>query len=125
MIAQKQAEDPQYANWYNIGPDDQDCIMTGELVDLFCRTWGEQAKWENLSEVGAPHEANFLKLDCSLLKTVFHWKPVWHIDQAVEETCRWSKIWMHGGDIRQEMRCEIQRYLTQMKQNALDARERE
>ena len=43
MIAQKQYEDPKYAGFYNVGPDDCDCVTTGELVDLFCNAWGERA----------------------------------------------------------------------------------
>lgn len=114
MIAQRQMEDPALANWYNIGPDEEDCVTTGTLVSLFCNAWGEQATWTNLSEQNAPHEAGYLKLDCSLLKSTFHWKPTWHIAQAVEETCRWSKVWLQQGDLRSEMRREIEAFFTQM-----------
>lgn len=38
MIAQKQYEDGHFAGWYNVGPDDCDCLTTGELVTLFCDT---------------------------------------------------------------------------------------
>lgn len=117
MIAQRQMEDPSLANWYNIGPDEEDCVTTGTLVDLFCKAWGEQATWTNLSEQNAPHEAGYLKLDCSLLKSTFYWKPTWHIAEAVEETCHWSKVWLQQGDLRAEMRQEIDAFFTQMKNN--------
>ena len=42
-IAQKQYEDKKYAGFYNVGPDDCDCVATGELVNLFCSCWGERA----------------------------------------------------------------------------------
>ena len=67
MIAAKQYEDPKYQSWYNVGPDDQDCFQTGALVDLFVKHWGEGLKWINKYD-GGPHEANFLKLDCSNLQ---------------------------------------------------------
>ena len=111
MIAQKQAEDKRFAGFYNVGPDDCDCVTTGELVDLFCSCWGEGAAWENLAEENAPHEAGFLKLDCSKLKSVFGWKPRWHIAECMEKTCRFSKIWMAGGDIPAEMDREIAEFL--------------
>lgn len=111
MIAQKQAEDKGFAGFYNVGPDDCDCVTTGELVDLFCSCWGEGAAWENLAEENAPHEAGFLKLDCSKLKSVFGWKPRWHIAECMEKTCRFSKIWMAGGDIPAEMDREIAEFL--------------
>lgn len=110
-IAQKQYEDIRYAGFYNVGPDDCDCVTTGELVDLFCKHWGEGAAWENQAETNAPHEANFLKLDCSRIKAAFGWKPRWHIDQCMEMTCRFSKILLSGGDIPAEMDWEIAEFL--------------
>jgi CDP-glucose 4,6-dehydratase len=110
-IAQKQYEDPSYQGYYNVGPDDCDCVTTGELVDLFCKCWGEGASWENQSEANAPHEANFLKLDCSKIKATFGWKPRWHIAECMEMTCRFSKVWLSGGDIPGEMDNEIAEFL--------------
>ena len=110
-IAQKQYEDISYADFYNVGPDDCDCVTTGELVELFCKHWGEGAVWENQAEENAPHEANFLKLDCSKVKAVFGWKPVWHIDECMEMTCRFSKVWLGGGNIAEEMDKEIKEFL--------------
>lgn len=111
MIAQKQYEDPSFAGWYNVGPDDCDCVTTGELTTLFCQAWGDGMTWENRSEANAPHEANFLKLDCSKIKTTFGWKPRWHMQEAIQKTVEWSKVWMDGGDMAKEMGREIQNFL--------------
>lgn len=109
MIAAKQYEDIKYADYYNVGPDECDCVTTGDLVTLFCEKFGEGMKWEN-KFVGGPHEANFLKLDCSKLKSVFSWKPRWHIDECMEMTCRFSKIWFENGNIPAEMDKEIKEF---------------
>lgn len=111
MIAAAQAGDGKYAGNYNVGPDDCDCVTTGELADLFCRSWGRGAAWEDQAEENAPHEANFLKLDCSKLKAVFGWRPRWHIEQAVDMVCAWSRVWLSGGDIPAEMDREIGLFL--------------
>ena len=111
MIVQKQYEDKSYAGWYNVGPDECDCVTTGELVDLFANHWGEGFTWINQAEANAPHEANFLKLDCSKIKAVFGWKPRWHIDECMQMTCRFSKVWLSGGDIPTEMDFEIKEFL--------------
>ena len=111
MIAQKQYEDPKYQGYYNVGPDDCDCVTTGELVDMFCKYWGPDAKWENHAEANAPHEANFLKLDCSKVKAVFGWKPRWHIEACMDMTCRFSKVWLKDGDIAAEMDKEIKEFM--------------
>ena len=110
-IAEKQYKDIKYAGYYNVGPDDCDCMTTGELVSLFCKYWGGDVSWENQAEINAPHEADFLKLDCSRLKSVFGWKPRWHMDQCMEKTCEFSKVWMAGGDIPAEMDKEIDEFL--------------
>lgn len=107
LIAERQYLDKKYAGFYNVGPDDCDCVTTGELVDLFCKTWGDNASWQNRTEENAPHEANFLKLDCSKIKTVFGWKPRWHIKECIEITCNFSKVWISKGDIPEEMDAEI------------------
>ncbi len=110
LIARRQYEDPAFSGWYNVGPDECDCVTTGELVDLFCEKWGGGLTWEDRSEAGAPHEANFLKLDCSKLKAAAGWKPRWHIGEAIEKTVEWTRVWLDHGDIPGEMDREIAEY---------------
>lgn len=110
MIAAKQYEDHRYASWYNVGPDDQDCFQTGALVDLFVKHWGEGLKWINQYD-GGPHEANFLKLDCSKLKSTFGWKPHWNLENAIEKVVEWSKVWQAGEDVRPVMDKQIKEFL--------------
>ena len=90
LLAQMQYENKDLQGAYNFGPDDESCITTGGLTELFCKAWGEGASWESKSEDG-PHEANFLKLDNTKSKTVLHWKPHWKIQDAVEKTVEWEK----------------------------------
>ena len=98
MIAQAQYEDKNYQGYYNVGPDDRDCLTTGELATIFCSSWGDGQTYQCLKKDG-PHEANFLKLDCSLLKVTFGWKPVWSATNAVEKTVEWTKVYAQGGDV--------------------------
>ncbi|MBQ9438584.1 MAG: CDP-glucose 4,6-dehydratase [Lachnospiraceae bacterium] len=111
MIAAKQYEDSQYSGCYNVGPDDQDCFTTGALVELFVRHWGEGIKWVSQQD-GGPHEANFLKLDCSRLKSVFGWQPRWNLETAVEKVVQWSKAWIAGENVRKVMDKQIEEYLS-------------
>ena len=110
MIAAMQYQDQKYAGYYNVGPDDVDCFQTGALVDLFVNKWGNDLKWINRYD-GGPHEANFLKLDCSKLKATFGWKPRWNLDTAIEMVVERSKCWAEGGDIRACMEAEIAKFL--------------
>ncbi len=111
LIAEKQYEDKKYMGWYNVGPDEEDSLTTGQLVTLFQKAYGDGFVWEDVSEANAPHEANYLKLDCSKIKSVFGWKPTWHIQKAIEETVSWTKVWMNHGDIPAEMDREIAEFL--------------
>lgn len=100
-IAKEQEKDHSKAGFYNVGPDDCDCVTTGELVTLFKQSYGKGFSAEIApADPNAPHEANFLKLDTSLIKSVFGWKPTWHIAEAIDKTVEWSKVWLAGGDTR-------------------------
>lgn len=117
MIAAKQYENKKYAGFYNVGPDDADCFQTGSLVNLFVKKWNSVSnrppiKWIDRCDDG-PHEANFLKLDCSMLKTTFGWKPRWDLDTALEMVVEWSKCWMDSGDVRSCMDRQIDKFLAQ------------
>ncbi len=110
LITQAQYEDGKYADWYNVGPDECDCVTTGELADIFCRQWGENISWKKTSVKG-PHEANFLKLDCSKIKNSLGWQPRWHIEDALRETIVWAKAWRNGEDIAHVMEKQIRDFL--------------
>lgn len=110
MIAQKQYEDIRFAGNYNVGPDECDCVTTGKLVDMFCKEWGD-VRWESQSELNAPHEANFLKLDCNRLKSVFDWKPRWHVEDCIRLICGFNKVRLKGGAVSDEMNREIKEFL--------------
>jgi CDP-glucose 4,6-dehydratase len=93
MIAAEQYVRPEAAGSYNVGPDEADAITTGELADLFCADWGEGSSWYT-ERTDGPHEANYLKLDCSKLKAAFGWRPRWNVAEAVRRTVDWSKVWI-------------------------------
>lgn len=110
MIAEKQYEDKSYAGYYNVGPDDGDVFETGKLVDTFIGYWGDGLVREDRPD-GGPHEATYLKLDCSRLKETFGWTPRWNLASAVEKTVEWSKAWNSGEDVRRVMDDQICEFL--------------
>lgn len=98
-ILQRQYEEPSLQGYYNVGPEECDCVTTGALTTLFCELWGEEASWINRHD-GGPHEANFLKLDCSRIRHIFGWQPRWHIREALEKTTQWAKAYLAGEDMQ-------------------------
>lgn len=109
-LAQRQYISGSLAGYYNVGPDECDCVATGLLVNLFAECWGKDFTWEDHGD-GGPHEANFLKLDCSKIKSVLGWKPHMHIQDAVRMTVEWTRVWLEGGDIPAIMQKQIATYL--------------
>jgi CDP-glucose 4,6-dehydratase len=89
LLAEKQYPGKSLEGAYNFGPGDESCVTTGTLADLFCTAWGEGASWLTENDAG-PHEANFLKLDCSRSKSILGWKPEWDIKTAVEKTVEFA-----------------------------------
>lgn len=113
MIAGEQYEKRELAGCYNVGPDDTDCWTTGRLVTLFCEEWkkqtGREAVWEDRYD-GGPHEANFLKLDCSKLKNALGWTPRWNVPYAMEKIVEWSNCFLTGGDVDACMERQIREF---------------
>ncbi|HBU12445.1 MAG TPA: CDP-glucose 4,6-dehydratase [Clostridiales bacterium] len=109
-IARRQFEDAACAGNYNIGPDQKDCITTGELTTLFCKYW-EGARWRNEAEENAVHEAGCLKLDCSKAKEALRIAPVWTVEMAIAKTVEWFRRYHDKGNVAALMQQQIDEYL--------------
>ncbi len=110
LIAMEQFKNNAYSGYYNVGPDDSDCYETVRLVDTFAKYWGDGLKWVVKAD-GGPHEANYLKLDCSKMKSVFGWAPRWNTDVAIRKVIEWTKCWKSGGDVQKCMDRQIEEFL--------------
>ncbi len=111
LLAKLQSEDRRYAGSYNFGPSDDGCVTTGNLVQLFCNEWGKDLTWRVQGD-GGPHEANFLKLDCSKAKTVLGWKSNWDIVSSIKEVVGWSKMYQNGSNLAEAIDTQIAFYFS-------------
>lgn len=109
MIAKKQFEDINFQGSYNIGPDEDGCIKTKDIADKFCNIWGN-AKWKAENILNNRHEANFLRLDCSKIKTKFNWCQKLNIDESVKYTADWYKEYYYGSNITEFTEQQIKEY---------------
>ncbi|MBQ1916647.1 MAG: CDP-glucose 4,6-dehydratase, partial [Lachnospiraceae bacterium] len=89
----------------------------GDLVTLFCDKWNEsrgllpEASWKSRAEQNAPHEADFLKLDSTKIKSVLSWKPKWHIDECMEKTVHFYQEYLRDKEsVAYEMDQEISKF---------------
>lgn len=109
-IAMEQFKDPKYAGNYNIGPEKEDCVTTGQIAEMFCNHWGNGMKWK-CTDSNGPHEANYLKLDNSKIKSVLGISPLWDISAAVEKTVEWTRAWVEDKDMIDYTDMQIKEYL--------------
>lgn len=110
-ICEKQYKDRKYEGYYNVGPDIEDCVSTGELVKKLAKQYGNNFKYEIQKDVNAPHEASFLMLDTTKVKNTFGWKPRSHIDDCVEKIVEWTKVYFENKNkIPEEMDKEIKEF---------------
>lgn len=109
MVAKKQYEEKIFAGAYNIGPDEEDCVKTLDIVSLFAKYWGKDYEYKIQGD-GGPHEAGFLRLDSGKLKQTFAWEPRYRIEEAVEKTVLWYKVYALGEDMRSFTNQQIEEF---------------
>ena len=111
VLAQKLYEEgTSYTEAWNFGPNDQDAKPVQWIVDNLTKAWGEGASWI-LEEGDQPHEAHYLKLDCSKAKARLNWIPKWHLDKALENIISWQKQYQKGMDMKAATLEQIDIYL--------------
>lgn len=109
-LAQQLYEDgSQFAEGWNFGPDDNDARPVEWLAKRLCDLWGECAAYE-IDQGEHPHEAHFLKLDCSKARSELGWQPRWSLDVALESIVTWTKLYRDGGDLRDACLGQIRAY---------------
>jgi CDP-glucose 4,6-dehydratase len=110
LLAQKLYEDgARYAEAWNFGPDDSDAKPVEWLVERLCTKWGSSASY--ITDKGEhPHEAHYLKLDCSKAKSELGWRPKWSLEKAVDGIIEWSRAYKKGEDVKRVCLKQINEY---------------
>ena len=98
-----------YAEAWNFGPLETDARPVSWIVEQLRRLWGENLRWEMDSE-NHPHEANYLKLDCSKARSRLGWTPRLSLEQALRWTVHWYKAFENGQDLRAVTLAQIEDY---------------
>ena len=110
LLAQKLYEEGAgYAEGWNFGPNDEDAKPVQWIVEKMTKAWGEGASWV-LDNGNHPHEAHYLKLDCSKAKARLNWHPEWHLDASLGAVTDWHRAYQDGKDMRAFSLGQIQQY---------------
>ena len=96
MMWQSGGED--FAEAWNFGPPAESAWTVEQLAREFVRVWGS-GSISCPQLVGQPHEARFLKLDCSKAAARLHWSGVWNVRRTVEETVAWYRDFIADADM--------------------------
>lgn len=110
LLAEKlYTEGAAYAEGWNFGPNDEDAKPVQWIVEKLTQSWGEGASWV-LDGGEHPHEAHYLKLDCSKAKARLNWHPRWHLDDALEKIVEWQRAHLNGEDMKVLTLMQITKY---------------
>ena len=90
-----------FSESWNFGPGEEDAQPVSHLADIMAKSWGEGAQWQQEGIKKQPHEAQYLKLDCTKAKTRLQWSRQWQLEQALQQSVAWYKAWYRGVDMNQ------------------------
>ncbi|GGY28949.1 CDP-glucose 4,6-dehydratase [Pseudoduganella albidiflava] len=111
---------PACAEGFNFGPQDVDAQPVQWIVERLCGSWGAGAAWE-LDSAPQPHEAHYLKLDCSKARSRLGWQPRWTLGQAIDRIVAWHKAHAAGQDMRGFTLAQIAAYQDALQDTLQDA----
>lgn len=103
------SEGAKYAEGWNFGPDDKDAKNVEWITRKICELWGEGASY-SIDTNPQPHEANYLKLDCSKAKAELNWEPRWNISSTLKSIVEWNKAYLSGQNIREVTEQQIKTF---------------
>jgi len=105
---------PSFAGAWNFGPDYNDAHNVEWITKTICSLWGEGASFE-IDSNPHPHEASYLKLNCSKAKSELSWAPEWDIEITLKSIIEWNKAYLNNDDMKEVSLSQIKRYFLQEK----------
>jgi len=96
---------------WNFGPNDEDVLTVGNLLERMAALWGPGAEWRS-QDGQHPHEAGLLRLDSTKARTRLGWRPRFGIDEALAKTVAWHQAWLGGHDMQAFSLAQIHDYET-------------
>lgn len=99
----------EFSGPWNFGPRDEDCKDVDWLLTKIIEFWPSRANWM-LDKEANPHEAKFLKLDCSKAKYHLEWEPRWQAEGTLKRIVAWHQAWKNGREMQEYCLSEIKDY---------------
>ncbi len=80
-----------FSSAWNFGPKEEETITVKQLVERIIQNWGSGSYSTQNNTHLQPHEANYLKLDCSKAHQLLKWRPLYDAKTAINETIEWYR----------------------------------
>lgn len=110
MLAERLCkEGPAFTGAWNFGPREEDARSVEWVVKRICAEWGEGAGY-TIDGARHPHEAHYLRLDCSKTRSALGWLPRWSLEKAIQSIAEWTQLYRDGGDLRAACMGQIEEY---------------
>lgn len=103
-------EGPKYAEGWNFGPMDEDAKPVEWIVQKLCAKWGNDASYE-IDKNPQPHEATYLKLDCSKARQILQWNPRWRLERTLDSIIEFTKAYQNKENVKDICIKQITDYL--------------
>jgi CDP-glucose 4,6-dehydratase len=111
MLAESLYKSPkEFSEGWNFGPEEKDAKSVLNIIETFCKIWGDDASYEIKKDPNAPHEANYLKLDSSKAQKKLLWKPRWNSEVAVKKTAEWYIAYLKKENLDKITSAQIESY---------------
>jgi len=94
---------------WNFGPNDVDARSVQEVIEILVAQWGSNATWKQDGQP-VPHEAHFLKLDCSKAKQELGWSARWQLEKAIDAIVQWHEVFRGKGNVHSMMIAQMDDY---------------
>ena len=113
LAEQLEKNGDQYAEAWNFGPAEIDARPVQWIIEKMVKLWGENANWIN-DKSEHPHEANYLKLDCSKAHMMLNWYPRWDLSETLLRIVEWHKLKDAHNNYRKLCLTQINDYMKEM-----------
>ncbi|MBV5328683.1 MAG: CDP-glucose 4,6-dehydratase, partial [Chlorobium sp.] len=100
----------EFAEGWNFGPNESDAKSVEWIVARLCQKWEGSAGYF-VDKGEHPHEANYLKLDCSKAKNRLNWYPKWNLEKAIDYIIEWTIAYKAKKDIKETCLKQIAEYM--------------
>jgi CDP-glucose 4,6-dehydratase len=110
LLAERLYDSASFSGAWNFGPNESDAKPVEYIVDVLSQLWGDGSSWA-VCDGDHPHEAHYLKLDCSKAKSLLNWHPKWELENALAKIVSWHKAWLGNEDMKTHCLKEIEVFM--------------